>query len=32
MVVRNWFDKHKDIHRLSNEEMEEVINILIKNK
>ena len=22
MVVKNWFDKHKDIHRLSNKEME----------
>ena len=32
MVVKNWFDKHKDIHRLSNKEMEDVINILIKNK
>ena len=32
MVVKNWFDKHKDIHRLSNKEMEDVIDILIKNK
>jgi hypothetical protein len=32
IVVKNWFDKHKDIHRLSNKEMEDVINILIKNK
>jgi len=32
MVVKNWFDKHKDIHRLSNKEMEDVINILIKSK
>ena len=32
MVVKNWFDKHKDIHRLSNKEMENVIDILIKNK
>ena len=31
-VVRSWFDKHKDIHRLSNKEMEDVIDILIKNK
>jgi len=32
MVVKNWFDKHKDIHRLSNKEMEDVINILMNNK
>ena len=32
IVVKNWFDKHKDIHRLSNKEMEDVIDILIKNK
>jgi hypothetical protein len=31
-VVRSWFDKHKDIHMLNDEEMNDVINILLKHR
>jgi len=30
VVVKNWFEKHKDIHRLNDNEMKEVINILLR--
>jgi len=30
LIVKNWFNKHKDIHRLNDKEMIEVINILLR--
>jgi hypothetical protein len=30
LVVKNWFNKHRDIHRLNDREMIEVINILLR--
>jgi hypothetical protein len=31
-VVRDWFENHKDIHGLTDDEMEKVINIIINGK
>jgi hypothetical protein len=31
-VVRDWFEDHKDIHGLTDDEMEKVINIIINDK
>ena len=32
VVVKDWFATHKDIHNLNDNEMNEVISIILKNK
>lgn len=29
LVVQNWFDTHKDIHKLSNDEINKIVNVLV---
>jgi hypothetical protein len=31
-VVKDWFEDHKDVHGLTDDEMEEVIKIILNDK